>query len=264
MQKKITEIFNNFNIDSVGFLKYEALKNELLDCRASLRVPKDCNTVIVCLSPYRVKEEKPDLISRYAAIEDYHKVMEKKLSQVAENLKRIFPTNQFEVFVDNSPIPEKKAAAIAGLGVIGKNQLLINEKYGSYVFIGEILTDLIIPCVKNKITNCIGCDLCLSACPTGFLKDKNKRCLSDITQQKKELTEQEKSLIKKTKTVWGCDICQEVCPMNKGKKLSNWKEWHKTYRDNFLPDEDKKDRAYIWRGEKVILRNYDIVKNKKF
>lgn len=258
--KKVTEIFKVYGIHSVGFCDFEWIKHELLSCRASLRIPQHCNTVMVCISPYRLKREAPHFISRYAAVEDYHKILSEKLQQVATKLKEIFPENQFEVFVDNSPVPEVKAAALAGLGVVGENHLLITKEYGSYVFIGEILTDLKIQTVKHNITKCIGCDRCKTACPTGRLLDPACRCLSDITQQKKDLSAREEAWMRENQTVWGCDICQEICPMNQNKKLSDVTEFKNTYRDTYQPGEDPTNRAYAWRGEKVIMRNYEIIK----
>ena len=261
LNRTITEIFDFFGIHLVGFLDFASIKHELISCRASSRIPEHCSTVMVCLSPYRLKEQAPQYISRYAAVEDYHLVLQKKLEKVVTKLKEKFPQNKFEIFVDNSPIPEVKAAAMAGLGCIGEHHLLINETYGSYVFIGEILTDLKLQTVEHKITNCIGCNKCKEVCPTGCLADSARSCLSDITQKKKDLSLEEQNMMRQAKTVWGCDICQEVCPMNQKKKYSDVTEFFETYRDTYQPDEDSTGRAYTWRGEKVIKRNYEIVKN---
>ena len=118
-----------------------------------------------------------------------------------------FPENSFSAFVDNSPIPEVKTAALAGLGVVGENGLLITEEFGSWVFIGEIVTDLFIECEEREIKSCIKCGKCKKVCPA-----KNE-CLSAVSQKKGELSSEEERLLKENNIVWGCDICQEVCPL---------------------------------------------------
>lgn len=256
--KKIDEILLKNGIDLYGFCDYLLLKDNLLECRAKQRIPNKTKSVIVCCFPYKIFDEKPINISRYSAVCDYHSICGEMLKKVVENLKENFSDNCFEYFIDNSPIEEVKAAVLSGVGVKGKNNLLITEKYGSYVFIGEILTDLDIPTVKNNITYCINCNKCIAACPTGFLKDKKNKCLSQITQQKAELTENEKNLIIKNNTVWGCDICQEVCPLNKDKEKSNIKEFITSYRNEYKKGENIENRAFEWRGKKVIKRNYNI------
>ena len=167
----------------------------------------------------------------------------------------------FEAFTDNSPIPEVKAAAISGLGIIGKNKLLINEKWGSFVFLGEIITDMEIKFPPTKIKDCINCRKCIEICPTKFLEDQNNTCLSHITQKKK-IDEKEEKIIKKGKSVFGCDKCQEVCPLNKDKPLTNIKEFLESYREKYELGEDNKNRAYNWRGEEIIKRNFEIIDSR--
>ena len=258
----LDKIFKKYGLDFYGFCDFSSLENELFECRAKQRIPEGANTVITVLFPYKVREEKPENISRYAAVEDYHFVCGKILDEITKMLKNKFKNRAFEYFIDNSPINEVKAAALCGLGVIGKNNLLINERYGSFCFIGEIVTDYKIQSVNNLITNCINCNKCLNACPTGFLSDKNIKCLSSVTQQKGELTDEEKLLVKKGGSIWGCDICQNICPMNKFAEATKIKEFIESYRIEYIENEDIKNRAYAWRGEKVILRNAKIVEKK--
>ena len=238
-----------------GVCSFDLIKDRLLECRKKADIPENAKSVIVFTFPYKVFEEKPENISRYAAVRDYHPVIESFLKEYAEKLKAVYKENLFNVFVDNSPVPEVYCAAAAGLGVIGENGLLITEKYGSFVFIGEIVTDLYIPC-ENKVNYCINCGACRKACPVGLNKEK---CLSAVTQKKKELTEEEISLIKNNGTVWGCDICAEACPMNKEKELTHIKEFTDSYRNSYSPDEDPTNRPYIWRGKNVIDRNNNIM-----
>ncbi|MBR3593308.1 MAG: epoxyqueuosine reductase [Clostridia bacterium] len=234
-----------------GFCSFSAVADHLLDCRAKERLPKHAKTVICFAFPYKVKDEAPKNISRYAAVPDYHGICTEKLEKVASELKKAYPENEFSYFADNSPIPEVYASVMAGLGVRGKNGLLITEDYGSFVFLGEIVTDMEIACAES-VKHCKDCGLCLSACPVGL--DKS-RCLSAVTQKKAPLTEEEEALIKKNGTVWGCDACQNVCPHNSAAKVTDILEFSSGYRDRYIPHEDINGRAYAWRGEKVILRN---------
>lgn len=259
MKNFLAEILKKEGIEFYGFCSFSSIENELFECSAKRRLPKNSSTVITMLFPYKVKTEKPKNISRYAAIEDYHFVAGNILEKIVKILSEKYKAFKFEYFIDNSPINEVKAAVLSGLGVVGKNNLLINEKYGSFCFIGEIVTDYKIQTVENIITNCINCKACLNNCPTGFLRDKNNKCLSAITQQKAKLTEGEENLIKENKSVWGCDICQNVCPMNKNSALTNIDGFINSYRNEYKENEDIKNRAYAWRGERVIKRNFKIL-----
>ncbi len=257
MKKTIREIFSYFNITEVSFCEFEFVKGHLLPCRAAERLPENAQTIILAAFPYRVKAQLPTNISRYAAVKDYHIVCENILNGIKEKLEKQFPKNRFEIFVDNSPIPEVAAGVHSGLGVRGKNGLLINKKYGSFVFIGEIVTDLKIKEDKGD-KKCLDCSRCKSACPVSLQKQD---CLSSVNQQKKELNESQKAQIRQNGCIWGCDICSEVCPMNEGVQYSNIKEFINSYRDSFSPDEDRRDRAYNWR-KNVIDRNYNTVNCK--
>ncbi|MBQ4155152.1 MAG: DUF1730 domain-containing protein [Clostridia bacterium] len=260
MKNKIDKILINSGIEDYGFCLFGEV-GELINCGAVKRLPKNAQTIISVIFPYKVKNSPPLNISRYSAVEDYHTVCMKILEKAALELKENFKEFSFAPFVDNSPINEVKAAALCGLGVIGKNNLLISHKYGSFVFLGEIVTDLKINTQANKILSCINCNRCVDSCPTTFL-NKKKLCLSDITQKKK-ITPEMEVIIKENNYVWGCDICQEVCPMNNKKPLTKIKEFKISYRNFFSPDESFENRAYTWRGKEVIKRNFNILKDNK-
>lgn len=253
----IRDIFKESGITEVGFCDFAPFSEKLLPCAAVKRIPEKSQSVIVCLFPYKVKETPPEKLSRYAAVPDYHDVGAKILTAVTEKLKQKYPDNNFEIFLDNSPLPEVAVAMRSGLGVKGKNGLLINENYGSFVFIGEIITDLKIDCTPHPQRECINCGKCITACPVDC--DKSK-CLSDLSQKKGELTEEERKILKENNILWGCDVCAEVCPMNKDKKFTNIKEFILGYRDSYTPDEDPSGRPYAWRGEKPIKRNFNNLK----
>lgn len=238
-----------------GVCDFALVQEHLINCRKKSEIPENAKSIILFTFPYKVCEDKPKNISRYAAVDDYHPIIEKKLNEYVLLLSQKFPENIFVPFVDNSPVPEVFSAAAAGLGVVGENGLLITEEYGSFVFIGEIVTDMYIP-AENKAGACLNCGLCKKACPVGLNKEN---CLSAVTQKKKPLCENEERLIRENGSVWGCDICAEVCPLNKNKKLSNIEEFINSYRDSFAVDEDGTNRPYLWRGKDVILRNHNIL-----
>lgn len=234
-----------------GVCSFEAVKDKLINCRKKAEIPENAKSIIIFAFPYKVREEKPLNISRYAAVTDYHTVVEKYLTDYCKVLGNEFKNNRFVPFVDNSPIPEVYAGAVSGLGVEGKNGLLITKEYGSFVFLGEIVTDLYIES-QNKYSSCINCGLCERLCPVALNKEN---CISKITQQKKDLTDEQKDLIKKNGSVWGCDICSDNCPLNKGAKLTDIKEFISSYRQKYEIGEDFANRPYSWRGKEVIERN---------
>ncbi|MBO5716141.1 MAG: epoxyqueuosine reductase, partial [Clostridia bacterium] len=171
-----------------------------------------------------------------------------------------------------SPIDEIHAAALSGLGVIGKNHLLITEKYSSYIFIGEIITDAILPSSAGEIKECINCGKCLSACPVNMKIDK---CLSSLTQRKGDFNEEEKEAIKAHNYAWGCDKCQECCPYTiKAKNNKSIYTKIEFFNENLtpiltselvenMPNDEFMRRAYSWRGKKTIIRNLKILEEKE-
>lgn len=255
MNDKIIKIVNDCGIADTGFCAFDTVKDKLLDCRAAARIPEKAASIILFLFPYKVKEKPPQKISRYAAVPDYHAVCGEYLQKIKTVLEAEFPQNTFEPFIDNSPVPEVYAAACAELGVMGENGLLINKRWGSWCFIGEIVTDMILDC-KNNPKKCSLCGVCKTACPRGI---HGINCLSALSQQKKPLSEPEIMAITENNIIWGCDICAEVCPLNKTAELTYIEEFKNGYRDAYTPGEDIKNRAYAWRGEKVVKRNYEIL-----
>ena len=255
MEKLIKNILNDNLIYEYSFCSFAAVENYLLPCRAASRLPKNSKTIIMVAFPYKVKNRPPANISRYAAVPDYHLVCGKFLNDAANALKAQFPQNEFAVFLDNSPIPEVYAAAYSGLGVKGLNGLLIHKTYGSYVFLGEIVTDLELPTAKFD-QKCLECSQCIKHCNSVTNK---KECLSAVNQQKNGLTKAQEAQIKASGLCWGCDVCSEVCPMNKNTQTTYIPEFINGYRECYSPTEDPKDRAYNWRGPGVIKRNYNLI-----
>lgn len=252
IKDEIRKTVNSCGIRDIGFCGFDALCGRLLDCRAKARLPENSRTVIVCVFPYKVKKEPPRNISRYAAVPDYHRVCGSYLERACSALRTQFPENRFQWFTDNSPIPEVYAAAIAGLGSVGDNGMLITPRYGSYVFIGEIVTDIYVK-TQNHYRECMHCGRCKSACPTEL--DKT-RCLSALSQKKGDLDPEAAAVLKEHNIIWGCDICAESCPLNMKAQNTYIKEFISGYRDSYTAGEDITGRAYEWRGEKTVKRNY--------
>ena len=258
--EQIKNIMLNCGAADVGFCDFSFVRDRLIPCSAARRLPKDASTVIVAVFPYKVKAAPPENICRYAAVPDYHTVCGDILKNAAAKLSSLYSENQFEVFIDNSPLPEVFTAAKAGLGVIGDNGLLIHQKYGSYVFLGEIVTDLRFDLADIEIKHCNRCGKCAKVCPVGLNKEN---CISKITQQKQDLTPQQAQLIKENGCVWGCDICAIVCPENKDKAFTDIDAFVSGYRHRYTLGEDIIGRAYAWRGKKIISRNAQLLEPKK-
>lgn len=221
--------------------------------------------VVIYLLPYYTGVGEN--ISRYAVSLDYHIAIREIGREVIATLSQHYPEARFAAFGDHSPIDERHAALISGLGIRGDNGLLINEKYGSYVFVGDILTD-IEPCdfEPSEILRCRGCGACRRACPTGILRGEGKDCLSAISQRKGELSEEEKALMRRVNTAWGCDECQSVCPYNlKAEKTPVdffYRERITALTRDKLDRMDKESfsrRAFAWRGRKTVERNLEIL-----
>ena len=221
-------------------------------------------SVIAFLVPYYVGEEKRN-ISKYASSRDYHLYMRELFDAVCPVLSEKYGAD-FCGMADSAPINEVKAAAYAGLGMRGDNGMLINEKYGSYVFIGAIYTDAVFEYGEDKTSYCPHCGKCRAACP---MKDGHD-CLSAVTQKKGTLTDEEKAYIIKYGSAWGCDICADVCPYSK-KAAKTPIEFFYVDRTPYLTpgilqgmtDERFAERAYAWRGKAVIERNLGILRNKE-
>ncbi len=226
-------------------------------------------SVLLFLIPYYAGETKN--LSLYAAAKDYHLYMRALAERLICGIREKYPEASAKGFADHSPIDERTAAARAGLGILGENGLLIHEKYGSFVFIGEIITDLapekLFARPMQREQGCEKCGICRSLCPTGILRGESDACLSAITQRKGELSEWEIGLMRKYNTVWGCDECQRACPHNLSPVPSPIPFFHEAripHLSRELLDEMGKDafaeRAFAWRGRKTIERNLDLIK----
>ena len=157
-------------------------------------------------------------VARYATLPDYHAVLKKELAAVLDWLSGVRPGVRGKSFVDTSPVLERAYARYAGLGWVGKNTLLIHPKLGSFFFLGGLALDLELPPDEPVPDHCGSCDRCLKACPTdAFPRPREldaSRCIAYLTIEhrgpipegfRKEVGE----------WVFGCDVCQDVCPWNR-------------------------------------------------
>lgn len=219
-------------------------------------------TVIIFAVPYYVDEKAEKNLSLYAHSRDYHIFFSSLFERILPVLSEKFPSNKFLGFSDHSPIEEVSAAAMAGLGVVGENRLLITEKYSSFVFLGEIICDAELEMSVGEIGHCERCGACKESCPVGL---EVERCLSALTQKKGDLTENERKIIRENGSCWGCDICQMACPHSNGISETQI-VFFKSERVPFLShkivynmsEEVFLSRAYSWRKRETILRNLEI------
>ena len=296
-KKEIIELFNKKGLNTVGIapigpyyelkkvLKDKVEKNLItgmeepdLEKRINPKlIMENAKSIIVCVFPYHIEDKYESNISRYCYGMDYHLVIKEKLNEICEEIKSVDEKFEYRVFADNGPLVDRYLAYLAGIGYYGVNNNLITDKYGSYVFIGYIVNnyDLEVDNPTNK--TCIKCNKCVKYCPgnalEGNYKMNPKKCLSYITQKKEELTLEEKDKMKKNKLIFGCDICQIVCPHNKDICKSNIEEFTTDLITNLDEEEISsisnkefkrryKNRAFSWRGRNIIKRNMDIVNEK--
>lgn len=210
-------------------------------------------------------------LSKYAWGLDYHTILREKLNSLADEIaKRVGREIVCSSTVDTGPLVDRSVAHRAGIGWFGKHCSIITEKYGSWVFLGQLVTDVAIePSPPGPTSLCGDCDLCIRACPTGALVDPfttdSSKCLSYITQMKGFVPEEFRT--KFGTRIWGCDTCQAVCPSNKGAAAGT--------HEGFLPDQelsypdlmqllDMSNREFkrifgntaaAWRGLTVMKRN---------
>ena len=270
--KKISEYLHERSISlfsAVHLSDCKIIRPYLLE-RAEISA--ESGSAIMIAVPYATESFGSGNISEYAKGLDYHIFFKSLFDDIIPLLKKDFPKAHFAGFTDHSPVDEINAAALAGLGIIGRNGLLITEKYSSFVFIGEIVTDLTIDCLPSAIKHCEDCGLCTSACPV--MCDKGI-CLSALTQKKGELSKEEAKTIFEFGSAWGCDICQRACPhtisaLESGSIYTSIP----FFKENTLPTltydavnmmlpEEFSQRAYSWRGKQTILRNLRIIDGNK-
>lgn len=235
-----------------------------------------CKTIISAGISYRTDEKNIKLKSSYICKcivsksswgIDYHNVLRHKLKELSQFIECRYGART-KLFVDTGPLLEREIARMAGVGFVGKNGFIINDEFGSFIFLGEILLDICIEPDEPAEGGCKDCDICIRACHTRALFSpytlNAKRCISYMTQSK---TISPKDYDALGCNIYGCDICQDVCPKNKSIRFKNHTEFipecwnsfpdaadilnmdNKTYNKTF------KNTASGWRGKRILQRN---------
>jgi epoxyqueuosine reductase len=208
-----------------GQMKYmEDHFDKRLDPRLLVPGAKSVVSLLLNYFPSEFQNKESYKISKYAYGKDYHRVINKKLKKLLRSIKTQIGDVSGRAFVDIAPIMDKVWAAKSGLGWIGKNSNLITQKVGSYYFIAELIIDLELEYDHVTTNHCGTCTACIDACPTEaivapYVVDGSK-CISYYTIELKENIPQE---VKGKLDNWmfGCDVCQDVCPWNKFSKAHN-------------------------------------------
>ncbi len=278
-----------YDIES-KLIKYNSINpldfcNEPLENRLNSRaILGEVRTIISILLPYeldnKISRNKDISLVAYVSNNaweiDYHNQLKEKLEKIADYFKEIYEDLDYKCIVDTSPLIDRKLAYEAGIGCYGKNTFLINKELGSRFYIGSILLNKDIDLEDIEETSskqkkscdlCDECDLCVKYCPgnalIGDYTINFNNCISYLTQKKEDLSYGERKLI--TNRIYGCDICQRICPYNK-KELELEDEYRRKTSNALDPIEliktsnkklrkDYKDSGFIWRGPNILKRN---------
>jgi epoxyqueuosine reductase len=188
-------------------------------------LPGASSVVCVAMS-YHTEPESPELgpgkgrvvVARYARRKDYHAVIRRRLVRLGRFISERVPGARWRPAVDTAPLLEKELAQRAGLGWLGKNTCLINRRLGSEVLLGELVTTVALPPDEPETDHCGTCSACLDACPTRAFDGPGRldarRCISYLTiEHRSPLPEALLPVV--APHLFGCDICQAVCPWNR-------------------------------------------------
>jgi len=278
VEKEIIEFYknwlkNNFNAE-MKFLENDVEKR----FDPKLVFPKAKSVIIFILNYYSPNfSSKSYKISKYAQGLDYHNIIKSKLKQFTEILKQDYSNFETYEFCDTAPVLERYFAKQAGLGFIGKNRCLINPKFGSWIFIGGMFCNYEIVADSKLNLDCGNCDICLKSCPTGALSLKGldaRKCISYHTiENKAEIPENIRNKI--TNQLFGCDICQNVCPFNKNPVQTSCAELlpQENIRELELKDIESisnkefarryKNTSLLRTGRKKILNNFENINRNR-
>ncbi len=190
---------------------------------------ENARSVISVLFNYFPSDELPEKgyykISKYAYGKDYHYIVKQKLALLLEKIEALTGKREARIFVDSAPVLDRAAAWRAGLGFIGKNTMLISREGGSFLFIGHIILDLALTPDAETVANyCGSCTQCIDACPTGALSAFEvdaRKCISYLTIEYRGEKIPDEFRGKWKQWIFGCDICQDVCPWNRNVRPHN-------------------------------------------
>lgn len=219
--------------------------------------------------PRSKKGERRGIFCRASWGEDYHNILRRKLALLEQFILEKYPHEKCLSMVDTGELSDRAVAERAGIGWSGKNCAIITPEFGSYVYLGELLTTISIPPDQPIEEQCGSCTKCIDACPTGALVQGGqinaKKCLSYITQTKDFVPEPFRE--KLGNRLYGCDTCQVVCPKNKGKDFHLHEEMEpdpEIVKPKLTPLLSISNRQFkekfgslagSWRGKKPIQRN---------
>ncbi|WP_369813774.1 tRNA epoxyqueuosine(34) reductase QueG [Thermoactinomyces sp. DSM 45892] len=298
LKQKLIEKANEIGIDKIGFTTadpFVELKQKLVQHRESgyesgfeepdlnlrtiptLTLP-EAKSIIAIAIAYPSKMSNPPrsepgayrgIFARASWGQDYHDVLRDKLAQLEAYLLELVPTARIQSMVDTGALSDRAVAERAGIGWSAKNTSILTEEFGSWIYLGEMITDLYLPPDESVLDGCGDCTLCLDVCPTGALVEPGQldstKCIAFLTQTKGFIDEFYREKI--GNRLYGCDTCQTVCPKNRKRNF--------THHAEFEPDpelvkpllqplltmsnrEFKEKYGYMsgsWRGKKPIQRN---------
>lgn len=298
LKEEIISYSKEIGIDKIGFASasmFDELKNRLLAQQElgyasgfeepdiekrvdpTLVVPKARSIISIALAypsrlkdaPKSTKEDRRGIFCRASWGQDYHTVLRDRLQKLETFIKEKVPAAILQSMVDTGELSDRAVAERAGIGWSGKNCAIITPEFGSYVYLGEMITDIPFPPDKPIEDGCGTCNKCVDACPTGALVTggqlNSQRCIAFLTQTKGFLAEEFRS--KLGNRLYGCDTCQTVCPENKGKDFHFHPEMEpdpELAKPKLKPLLTMSNREFkekfghvsgSWRGKKPIQRN---------
>ena len=237
LSKSSEQIFTSWLLNNYH-AEMQYMENNIdkrVDVRKLVENAKSVVSVILSYNANEIYHENDSYkISKYAYGKDYHKVMKDKLFALKDFIDKNITESTGRAFVDSAPIFDRAYAQKSGLGWIGKNSVLINKTFGSFIFIGELVLDLELDYNESINSYCGTCTKCIDACPTSaivepYVVDANK-CISYLNiENKGELPPDLQGQF--NNYIFGCDICQDVCPWNKKTPLHKTEEFNAS---NFL------------------------------
>ena len=270
----LSQYFKTEGIHLFASLPFDSVPVRLPRLLTAVHNPQ---TVVFAAIPYGTAVP-PANLARFARVRDYHAYAARIGDGAIACLKERWPDIGAAAFADHSPFDEVTGAARAGLGLLGDHGLIITEAYASFVFLFSLVTDLTraaldgegIPRGTGEIRSCEHCGACRAACPGSCIGGGRKTCVSAVTQKKGVLTEEETALLQRVRTVWGCDVCQEVGPPTKNARPTEIPYFTEQVLESLTPDtvremteEQYRSYAFGWRPREVLLRNLAIYKEMK-
>jgi epoxyqueuosine reductase len=231
-------------------------------------VPGAKSLVVTGLSYFTAKKQKENgvpVLSRYVYGENYHDVITRKLDKLLVFINGIKPGTAGRIFVDSGPVMEKAWAVEAGLGWQGKHSVVINEKIGSFFFIGILVLPIELDYDRPYAgERCGDCSLCIELCPTGAINDNHtidaRKCISNLTIENRGQIPED-LLPEIGGRIYGCDRCQEVCPWNRDAKQHNHPEFDLPGEIENMTREDwlnlsEEDFLRLFKGTEIARKKY--------